>query len=177
MLLFIAIPIADPYKYRDSNTSHVIVYRTGLSVEQNHMEIQIHLMLLFIPIMDYYLRASFHSNTSHVIVYQNQVQVMIQNVEFKYISCYCLSVPQKNRRRGSDIQIHLMLLFIITACLLQAVTKEFKYISCYCLSLQRDYDKLSYRNSNTSHVIVYLIPLPCSLLHIGIQIHLMLLFI
>ncbi len=54
-----------------------------------------------------------NSNTSHVIVYHNYAAVICQT---------------------SQIQIHLMLLFIKIVNALVVVLTIFKYISCYCLS-------------------------------------------
>ena len=76
----------------DSNTSHVIVYRFccwKLCV------------------------VTHHSNTSHVIVYHKRRVCSVQAAEFKYISCYCLSIYGNVRPSFIRIQIHLMLLFIV----------------------------------------------------------------
>ena len=97
--------------------------------------IQIHLMLLFICSLDL----------------ESQ-----KIVEFKYISCYCLSSLPVSNHAGK---------------------KRFKYISCYCLSLLMfQYDCMQ-PYSNTSHVIVYQGSLTKMSLTKNIQIHLMLLFI
>ena len=54
-----------------SNTSHVIVYRHS----RKNPEITL-----------------TNSNTSHVIVYPSQPLLILRFREFKYISCYCLSL-------------------------------------------------------------------------------------
>ena len=63
----------------------------------------------------------------------------VRKVEFKYISCYCLSL-------FLDPLIHDFF--------------EFKYISCYCLSLSAISVSFWRCDSNTSHVIVYPGPHP-----------------
>ena len=96
-----------------SNTSHVIVYP--------------------IPCV-FSATTCCNSNTSHVIVYQKDVCQRPEWLQFKYISCYCLSgIPD---------------------C--ETVKKDaFKYISCYCLSPSVTLSVSDRTNSNTSHVIVY----------------------
>ena len=58
-------------------------------------------------------------------------------------------------RQSSDIQIHLMLLFIHPSVQSRCPLTPFKYISCYCLSGVAHITSQQDRNSNTSHVIVY----------------------
>ena len=118
----------------DSNTSHVIVYHAKVPGAAKYL-IQIHLMLLFIYVKE--------KNFS-------------KQAKFKYISCYCLSVP--------------MLPF--------SCTYRYSNTSHVIVYLDRHNTwLLSVQHSNTSHVIVYHFrALPC----VGvlfIQIHLMLLFI
>ena len=118
MLLFIQDGFQVLVGFRNSNTSHVIVYPVRTS--------------RFIPSLR-------HSNTSHVIVYQwkmyqegevhlIQIHLMLLFIlpglhpatlkgVFKYISCYCLSVRFRRKRPACVIQIHLMLLFIRSLCL------------------------------------------------------------
>ena len=107
------VPGAAKYLNEDSNTSHVIVYRSPGGSFPPVSGIQIHLMLLFIP---HKLRKTLgmnHSNTSHVIVYRDLDQRGGgADGAFKYISCYCLSTWRCPELVGTGIQIHLMLLFI-----------------------------------------------------------------
>ena len=70
-----------------------------------------------------------------------------------------------------------MLLFIIVRTIEKDRVCGFKYISCYCLSDLDNISSFGRKDSNTSHVIVYLcIPAEVKTLS-DIQIHLMLLFI
>ncbi len=97
------------------------------------------------------------SNTSHVIVYpKGSLFSCARMTVFKYISCYCLSYRIAGICRKEKIQIHLMLLFIPNHSGTNLIAR--------C-------------NSNTSHVIVYLLEFWNGLLDLNIQIHLMLLFI
>ena len=101
-----------------------------------HPGISIHLMLLFIPI------TGFLDGI---------------NIEFQYISCYCLSSSILLSISLTHISIHLMLLFIMSGPRLKfqlnfisihlmllfiyiqpsqgILLYKFQYISCYCLSL------------------------------------------
>ena len=125
------------WKERNSNTSHVIVYQlSGITVIEEAL-IQIHLMLLFI-------RAAISDILSIII--------------FKYISCYCLSLPELlsayrfHHSNTSHVIVYRSCFFCSIFLLsnsntshvivylkqdLQMLTSanEFKYISCYCLSL------------------------------------------
>ena len=117
---------------------------------------------------------------------------------FKYISCYCLSGYGFSKNKFFKIQIHLMLLFIRDRRLHRGRPGRFKYSSCSGLSLRSMFCRYRTQDSNTSHVIVYqehlVVPDPlrefkyisCYCLsdrvpicpgRVGIQIHLMLLFI
>ena len=99
-----------------------------------HPGISIHLMLLFIPI------TGFLDGI---------------NIEFQYISCYCLSSSILLSISLTHISIHLMLLFIS----------------------ERGSNENANRYFNTSHVTVYLYPAIPGNFVIQISIHLMLLFI
>ena len=113
-------------------------------------------MLLFILVEEWNKRALADSNTSHVIVYH---QTFVRN------------------KLVEDIQIHLMLLFIYCQDGRAEGRRKFKYISCYCLSVCRGRQAFASQNSNTSHVIVYLLHSVLLACDMRIQIHLMLLFI
>ena len=135
-------------------------------------------MLLFIRVAKEKRRLGDNSNTSHVIVYrltttehawrqQIQIHLMLLFISALYIF-------QSYRY---NIQIHLMLLFIEIRITHNGKKQRFKYISCYCLSKHGGYIAGQELNSNTSHVIVYLIAYSHQIAFFLIQIHLMLLFI
>ena len=150
----------------------------GVAPGERTETIQIHLMLLFIQFNLFCSHSLEHSNTSHVIVYHYFHPLQSELLEFKYISCYCLSKKIIQKYLQMQIQIHLMLLFIRPERQVSGGDRRFKYISCYCLSgSERAADaageKFKYiscyclssfpsalgfesSHSNTSHVIVYL---------------------
>ena len=100
-------------------------------------------MLLFIMPVRLPDSPQAYSNTSHVIVYRGSLNLAGgSRCRFKYIA---------------SIQIHLMLLFIIAIVPLLPGLPVFKYISCYCLSLLPSLLHSPPQDSNTSHVIVYLV--------------------
>ena len=140
----------------NSNTSHVIVYPSCMHIQRRERQIQIHLMLLFIPSTTPCFFTALYSNTSHVIVYPKEFGKNINKYVFKYISCYCLS-----RKSSSETRF----------------LQKFKYISCYCLSPWRQ--TYRYRQSIQIHLMLLFIQsTPETLRSIRkIQIHLMLLFI
>ena len=115
MLFFIHISITICSAVLHSNTSHVILYphafsdascqsefkyiscyslsRKRKTLLGNFLDIQIHLMLFFIPIPEWYMLGSrMNSNTSHVILYPSSWNLL---------------------RSRTSIQIHLMLFFIL----------------------------------------------------------------
>ena len=95
-------------------TSHVIVYQIMTEKEVCLRKISKHLMLLFILHTFYVVTTSKHFKTSHVIVYRSSrspllstlgnfktshvivyrklFRLMIENIQFQNISCYCLSL-------------------------------------------------------------------------------------
>ena len=98
----------------DSNTSHVIVYRFccwKLCVVTHHSNTS-H-VIVYQDFQGVYRIGVVNSNTSHVIVYHKRRVCSVQAAEFKYISCYCLSIYGNVRPSFIRIQIHLMLLFIV----------------------------------------------------------------
>ena len=120
------------------------------------LQIQIHLMLLFIPGGHKLKHSASYSNTSHVIVYlffsgfifqANRIQI--------HLMLLFIMIDSFDNSYDVYIQIHLMLLFIKLRDCSEQIREIFKYISCYCLSLQRLYRSQCKPNSNTSHVIVY----------------------
>ena len=109
--------------------------RTSSSLRSSIQIIQIHLMFLFIaeteirnaghkansntshvPVYPVPVRArsccASNSNTSHVPVYQINALLKLFCILFKYISCSCLSHLANRCWMISNIQIHLMFLFI-----------------------------------------------------------------
>ena len=99
-----------------------------------HPGISIHLMLLFIPI------TGFLDGI---------------NIEFQYISCYCLSSSILLSISLTHISIHLMLLFIMSGPRLKF---QLNFISIHLMLLFIVlYSPLERRNKNfnTSHVTVY----------------------
>ena len=110
--------------------------RTAIFRYKSICIIQIHLMLLFIKFQLHNTVWQLHSNTSHVIVYRFWIGFDCGHCWFKYISCYCLSSKNSERKGGIFwIQIHLMLLFILLPLIVTCPDSTFKYISCYCLSI------------------------------------------
>ena len=99
--------------------------------------IQIHLMFLFIKRFCLLLIRILNSNTSHVSIYQVSRSVLACVREFKYISCFYLSVVEMYSLYLSRIQIHLMFLFIWITFLIFSKKSIFKYISCFYLSCIR----------------------------------------
>ena len=114
MLLFIYNYYYYNHLKENSNTSHVIVYRSLLGQKSlwifQFKYISCYCLskahILYLPI-------GSDSNTSHVIVYRLFTTRLSSMARFKYISCYCLSC---------------------VACPLNRSGTLFKYISCYCLS-------------------------------------------
>ena len=74
---------------------------------------------------------------------------------FQYISCCSLSSWSIQKKRRSQVSIHLMLQFITSFSLHNSDRIQFQYISC--CSLSPLLFNLYSRNScfNTSHVVVY----------------------
>ena len=138
MLLFILLFLTRASTYSHSNTSHVIVYRRHTPPACAPSGIQIHLMLLFIGVLAVVVVAvgQFKYISCYCLSRADRPSLPRRH-KFKYISCYCLSARRWRLSGSSEIQIHLMLLFI---ALLKA---------SICFSL----------DSNTSHVIVYPWPL------------------
>ena len=121
------------------------------------IDISIHLMLLFIHLLQSRRILSRNFNTSHVTVYplsskflyfiyRISIHLMllfiplvpnfsISSTAFQYISCYCLSCVRLNIVKINSI---------------------FQYISCYCLSRCFQHQHIVSRHFNTSHVTVYL---------------------
>ena len=73
------------------NTSHVTVYRSVEGEKIVLFFISIHLMLLFIVNNSWSCIDDFHFNTSHVTVYRSLTTFRSHQLQFQYISCYCLS--------------------------------------------------------------------------------------
>ena len=114
MLLFIEAEKAKIESSGNSNTSHVIVYQERAALRHPDPFIQIHLMLLFIILQNSRDRHEINSNTSHVIVYldiQKSLACSLNNSNTSHVIVYpALYIFQSYRY---NIQIHLMLLFIL----------------------------------------------------------------
>ena len=121
---------------------YVFQYISCYCLSPSHWEwppgvwISIHLMLLFIGVKVSYPSGRENFNTSHVTVYLTHYQTGISITIFQYISCYCLSLlpfrlydpvllfqyiscyclsnSSDSYDHGTDISIHLMLLFIVS---------------------------------------------------------------
>ena len=130
-LLFLIIILAVKFKY-------ISCYCLSIRLRKirGYPRIQIHLMLLFILSGAYLRFPDTNSNTSHVIVYHHLVCLGKGELqEFKYISCYCLSLLFR-------LQCGIIpgFKYISCYCLSDHFRRErlplavFKYISCYCLS-------------------------------------------
>ena len=134
-------------------------------------------MLLFIAELNKTNREITDFNTSHVTVYRFRNVGGVYGRKFQYISCYCLSWKNAIVGNSKSISIHLMLLFITLIPLSNLVG--------YCISIHlmllfiytTELFYVIVRNFNTSHVTVYHRYYHLPLLHNGISIHLMLLFI
>ena len=112
MLLFICIGIQAAkcwYLFKYISCYCLSLYKINYT---NGFWIQIHLMLLFIEYVYFVRNFWSHSNTSHVIVYHLSLMPNGLYLLFKYISCYCLSRCSRWNSGNTQIQIHLMLLFI-----------------------------------------------------------------
>ena len=90
--VYLYFHLQDQLSQVDFNTSHVTVYQYFLLRIHQKTHISIHLMLLFI---------------------RNVEKLKNSEIEFQYISCYCLSYINS----------------IKCVC-----SNKFQYISCYCLS-------------------------------------------
>ena len=158
MLLFILVlPQGSPFVLH-FNTSHVTVYH---GAQSNIVSIH----------------ADF--NTSHVTVYRLFNIFSIASSSFQYISCYCLSITEKEmihtsiNFNTSHVTVYLpantpssylsSFQYISCYCLsvnsfcCVAVNLVFQYISCYCLSPVPFSCSFCHYNFNTSHVTVYLL--------------------
>ena len=177
MLLFIKHQAKLWFIAFDSNTSHVIVYPTTLQKRKEEKQFKYiscyclsrcvfwtgSIFTSFKYISCYCLSAipdmatnwDCYSNTSHVIVYPGVGSYVGTFWKFKYISCYCLSKTSKIHRPAGQIQIHLMLLFIMLAVKAQFydVYSNTSHVIVYLYIRQAKVKAGSH--SNTSHVIVY----------------------
>ena len=143
------------------------------------MSISIHLMLLFISIS---INVQALSNVISIHLMLLFIGVCglrtTKEIEFQYISCYCLSVDY-------IVTLLQMCLFQYISCYCLSriqqrsnfETMQFQYISCYCLSMKEVLQILQIWNFNTSHVTVYLSAIGKRKQLLIISIHLMLLFI
>ena len=76
----------------NSNTSHVIVYHTGVFCKNLRLRIQIHLMLLFIILSGATWRGMSDIQIHLMLLFIcGLFSKWVKTQIFKYISCYCLS--------------------------------------------------------------------------------------
>ena len=157
MLLFILLHHQKIIVKINSNTSHVIIYRKIKTCVTQFARIQIHLMLLFIrqsfPHLSLQKQIQIHLMLLFIGIGQPMLLCLYS---FKYISCYYLSSKGATQEMVDIIQIHLMLLFILT--LLISLSKT-SIIQIHLMLLF-----IKFRRKNYYGVL-------------SIQIHLMLLFI
>ena len=136
MFLFIKILCVTSNRYIYSNTSHVLIYLRNGWLQ--------HLILLY-------------SNTSHVLIYHNHLTTFIIAPLFKYISCSYLSdlafLVCAKRVEFKYISCSYLSRMEINT---HSTPFTFKYISCSYLSLLIRTGWNNRRNSNTSHVLIYL---------------------
>ena len=138
------------------NTSHVILYRSGL---------------------EYLHHNRLNLNTSHVILYLGQARLNTAAVVFKYISCYslsgyaayCLLISVFKYISCYSLSCSFKIIFFIIptfkyiSCYSLSYDPKdrilsllvFKYISCYSLSIQKRQGGYKIYYLNTSHVILY----------------------
>ena len=114
MFLFILLILLSDLGGLDSNTSHVLIYH-------NHVRLKV-------------LMCS-NSNTSHVLIYQLNLDWLLKEMKFKYISCSYLS------RKYHPKSIYGLLFKYISCSYLSqprlmnfSIVDSFKYISCSYLS-------------------------------------------
>ena len=116
----------------------------------------IHLMLLFIvsAVSGAPLIRSFQYISCYSLSEKFAVSDYIVN-KFQYISCYSLSFTGRREKREIAVSIHLMLLFIRVATVIESCFAKFQYISCYSLSALYYSDQALETCFNTSHVTLY----------------------
>ena len=76
---------------------------------------------------------------------------------FQYISCYSLSNGKKNSRNGQQVSIHLMLLFISFAGIIDGKRNRFNTSHVTLYRIQKRNTGNLYHCFNTSHVTLYLV--------------------
>ena len=114
MLLFIVSDLLHRCSDQHSNTSHVTLYHSVQLLRCVVCLIQIHLMLVFIldRVQDSLDFCAFKYISCYSLSSRRILRKSCGTV-FKYISCYSLSGSVHELPDRKDIQIHLMLLFII----------------------------------------------------------------
>ena len=121
--------------FKDSNTSHVILYPYQTDPYFTSLFIQIHLMLFFIDVKEcvQVLGMTFKYiscySLSVILCFHGVIQVL-----FKYISCYSLSMMVTELPDGSDHSNTSHVILYLYAPTEKQNVSRFKYISCYSLS-------------------------------------------
>ena len=138
------------------NTSHVTLYPKRNNFKSVLDRVSIHLMLLFIvsAVSGAPLISSFQYISCYSLSEKFAVSDYIVN-KFQYISCYSLSFTGRREKREIAVSIHLMLLFIRVATVIESCFAKFQYISCYSLSALYYSDQALETCFNTSHVTLY----------------------
>ena len=141
-----------------SNTSHVLIYPQNLAIFALHLNIQIHLMFLFIlnelskeEILSGFKYISCSYLSSHSSLGSLKV------TSFKYISCSYLSYSLPFRTGSSAIQIHLMFLFISalhSGGVVAVNHSNTSHVLIYPKKISSG--RMLPQDSNTSHVLIYL---------------------
>ena len=118
------------------NTSHVILYHKHLELSKEILQnLNTSHVILYPSLTDRLSAGREHLNTSHVILYQSCVAFTFDGSEFKYISCYSLSVW----------------LTVPNAAVLYLNTSHvILYLTCPLST------SIIFYHLNTSHVILYL---------------------
>ena len=156
MLLFIRNDKASKCCVVHFNTSHVTVYHTFVHFNTPLFVISIHLMLLFIRISAicgcYGYNISIHLM---LLFIDTNDPFEVGDTIFQYISCYCLSSQRIPVHDILQISIHLMLLFIYIATLLNYHLHHFNTSHVTVYRNLPPLLPLFWINFNTSHVTVY----------------------
>ena len=160
MFLFIHLRLWHLILSKNLNTSHVLIYRRSL--EQKETE-------------------GRNLNTSHVLIYPVPLALLIPcNIIFKYISCSYLSVAElcplqvfphlntshvliypfsESSYRSACFHLNTSHVLIYQEAVAHnAFVDLFKYISCSYLSYFIKCNIKKFPDLNTSHVLIYLIP-------------------
>ena len=141
----------------------MLLFVNQIEQGSNHLHhVSIHLMLLFICVCrtDYSIVSEVSIHLMLLFI-QQHLWLLLNIVQFQYISCYSLSVMAGTQGtfRTSFNTSHVTL-YLILRGLDSLYRVRFNTLSCYSLSpLVRSWRKCSQDRFNTSHVTLYLIAL------------------